>query len=134
MFEVSKSFTVDEYIEFRKISNWKEISYEQSLNSVLNSSYLIAIKDDNKTVGIARCITDMGYLFLLCDIMVLPDYQGRGIGKMLVDGLIKRINEDNKNNYYKIYIMSLKGKEGFYRACGFDDVIATGLQIEHMEE
>jgi len=134
MLKINKSFTINDYIEFRRLSNWKEISLEQASNSVINSAYLISVSNEDNILGIARCISDIGYLFLICDVMVRPDCQGKGIGKMLVEGLINMIKEDNKENYYKIYIMSLKGKEGFYKACGFDDSKATGLLIEHMEE
>ena len=40
----------------------------------------------------------------------------------------------NYKGYKKIYIMSLKGKEGFYEKLGFSKDICTGLTIESEDD
>lgn len=51
------------------------------------------------------------------DVMVHPDYQGRGLGTMLV----KAILQEARHRGTLIIAVSLDPEnEGFYRGCGFD--------------
>ena len=52
--------------------------------------------------------------------MVLPEYQGQGIGKALVLECIQFIDRQLKEGWrIKIVIVSAKGKEPFYEKLGF---------------
>ena len=52
--------------------------------------------------------------------IVDPDYQGQGIGRTLVEAVIKRIKDDSKPGYkVKLNLNSAKGKEPFYEKFGF---------------
>lgn len=126
------TFSIKSYKEFRSINNWVELSPIQ-YQQIKNTKIKIAIYNKNKLIGIARCISDFSYLFLICDVMVLKDYQGMGIGKKMLKHLIKYIKYNYKG-YKKIYIMSLKGKEGFYEKLGFSKDICTGLTIESEDD
>jgi GNAT superfamily N-acetyltransferase len=52
----------------------------------------------------------------LVDLMVHPDYQGSGIGKMLVSQAIEALRQDGIRTIEVIFEPRL---EPFYRACGF---------------
>src|SRR5712692_3570702 len=41
-------------------------------------------KPDRKQVGFARVVTDHATFAWLCDVFVLEEYRGRGLGKLLV--------------------------------------------------
>ncbi len=122
-------FTKEDYISLRNLVGWVPLEDSQYENIIKNSTYKIAIIHQNKVVGIARCITDLSYLYLLCDVMISPLMQGKGIGKKMMQCFIDYIKSKIDKAYAKIYIMSLKGKEGFYKSLGFKEDIATGLSI-----
>lgn len=129
-YEFRFSFTKEEYRDFRNLVGFKALE-ENQLNAVIeNSTYRIAVRNQGRIVGMARCISDKAYLYLLCDVMVHPQVQHRGIGKRMLNRFIKNLKYKIGNQYAKIYIMSLKGKEGFYQSVGFTEDIATGLTIE----
>lgn len=44
---------------------------------------------------------------------VLPEHQGRGIGRAMLAELCRRLPVDN------VILYAVPGKEGFYAACGF---------------
>ena len=50
----------------------------------------------------------------ICDVAILPEYQGRGLGKLIVSNLMERSKDHNK-----IILYAAPGKEGFYRKLGF---------------
>jgi predicted N-acetyltransferase YhbS len=46
-------------------------------------------------------------------MVVLPEYQGKGIGKGMLDRLCDKLPVEN------IILYSVPGREGFYMKCGF---------------
>ena len=56
----------------------------------------------------------------MADVIVKPDYQGKGIGKHLVSECIGYVDSQLKDGWkIKIVIVSAKGKENFYEQFGF---------------
>lgn len=55
------------------------------------AEYVIAAYDDEQLVGLIRTIGDGYYVVLIQDILVLPSYQGRGIGSELLKRLMDKV-------------------------------------------
>lgn len=76
---------------------------------------------DNKVVGTAAVITDMklGHENALAvqieDVAVLPEYQGKGVGKALVNHIINKYRKDA----YKIILYCSEQVQPFYEKLGF---------------
>jgi GNAT superfamily N-acetyltransferase len=68
----------------------------------------------------ARVISDGAYIAYIADVLVLPEYQGRGIGRELMNRVMLYI-KGNAVAGEKVYVnlMAAKGKEGFYKRFGF---------------
>jgi GNAT superfamily N-acetyltransferase len=49
------------------------------------SNLVIVARDEAKTVGVARALTDYAYCCYLSDLAVDRAYQGRGIGRRLIE-------------------------------------------------
>jgi ribosomal protein S18 acetylase RimI-like enzyme len=77
------------------------------------SARVITAWDGARIVGAARLLTDGICYGWICDVGVLPDHQGRGIGKGLMDRLMEG------NQHLRLFLTSAFGKEGFYRQLGF---------------
>jgi GNAT superfamily N-acetyltransferase len=54
------------------------------------SSMVLTAWNDDNLVGIARVLTDGGLYSYLCDLAVEPDVQRLGVGKALIDEVLKR--------------------------------------------
>lgn len=81
---------------------------------------IVSCRESDETVGCARVFWDKGYIAYLADVIVMPAYQGHGIGKALVSECIKFIDRQLKQGWrIKIVIVSAKGKEQFYEKLGF---------------
>lgn len=66
-----------------------------------------------------RAIRD-GMYVLIVDIVVIPEYQNKGIGKMVINRLLEEIEKDTKDgDATSITLIAVSGKEGFYEKCGF---------------
>ena len=106
-----------EKIEFRTQKNaWSA----QSLLECFDESYIImGLFDFEKLIGFS-VIYNTSFSTDLLTIGVDPDYQGRGIGRTLVEMVIGRIKDDMKPGYkVKLTLNSAKGKEPFYEKFGF---------------
>lgn len=128
------SLSVEDYLQLRKSAGWGVFPKRQAQAGINNSAYVIAARADGKTIAMARVITDGGYVAFIMDVVVLPEYQGQGIGstmlQMIMTYLRNMITDDERMN---VCLMSAKGKEGFYKQFGFlerpNDKMGAGMSM-----
>lgn len=87
-----------------------------------NSYTVVFVYDDNKLIGFGRAISDGVYQAGIYDVAVIPEYQGKGIGKMIIEHIIASIPQCNFILYAAI------GKERFYESLGFKKM-HTGMAL-----
>jgi len=77
---------------------------------------------------LTRLITDGGYAYLIVDVLVLPAYQRKGIGRTMLNRTMDYVRSTLKEGYVvKVDILSSAGKEGFYRSLGFIERPSEGM-------
>lgn len=105
--------------------DWEELSalFKQtlgdkpaaSLKTVFsNSRYRCFATDQGRLVGVGRALADGVDTSYLCDIAVLPEYQGSGLGKEIVRRLVAL-----SSGHKKILLYAVPGKQAFYCKFGF---------------
>lgn len=110
---------LEEYISILKAVEWK-IPTIRLLKISLEKGKNVKCVVDGKTIGMARFVTDGGYAGLLMDVVVIPEYQGHGYGKLLVKSLIDSIKDGLEDNEeIMIQLLSAPGKQSFYNLFGF---------------
>ncbi|MBR2659796.1 MAG: GNAT family N-acetyltransferase [Clostridia bacterium] len=120
MIQYEDHITPEEYMDLRRQVGWMEFPLEEARNCVENAYMVLCVRDEGKAVGVVRLLWDEGYVAFLSDVLVSPPYQGRGIGRKLVEAVIQRIRDDMKPGYkVKLTLNSAKGKEPFYEKFGF---------------
>ncbi|XP_023770976.1 uncharacterized N-acetyltransferase ycf52 isoform X4 [Lactuca sativa] len=76
-----------------------------------------------KLVGFGRAVSDNGLTASIYDVMVIPSLQGRGIGRMILQRIIRLLT--NKG-IYDIAALCSDQEMGFFKACGFgDDILGS---------
>jgi len=81
-----------------------------------NSNVIITLWNKNNLVGFGRATTDQVYRAVLWDVVVSKDLQRVGLGKVIVEELLK----DKKiNSAEKVYLMTTDSKD-FYKQLGFE--------------
>jgi GNAT superfamily N-acetyltransferase len=68
---------------------------------------------DGKLIGAGRGISDGALRAAIYDMVVLPEYQGKGIGTMIMNKLLEKANAEI------IILFANPGKEPFYARFGF---------------
>lgn len=109
------------YNEMRLAVGWKGLDPVQAEIGLKNSAYLTAAWDGDRPVGMARVISDGGYMTLIVDVMVLPHYQGRGIGRQMLTNVNQWLDSLGKDGLcIMVNLMATTGNEGFYEKFGFE--------------
>ncbi len=88
-----------------------------------NSMFRSFVFDADRLVGAGRVLADGRDCAYLCDIAVLPDHAGQGLGRAIIAHLV-----DCARGHKKIILYSVAGREGFYEKLGFRRM-ATAMAI-----
>jgi len=79
----------------------------------VNSTLVISAWDGDRLVGAVRVMSDTMFRSIIYDLMVLPEYQNKGIGKELVERCI----EHYPNSEW--LVQTTKEISGYYEKIGF---------------
>ena len=116
---IENNLTYEDYVALRASVDWNIFDEGQTRKCVSNSTYTITAVDDGQTIGMARMIGD-GMYFLIADVVVRPEYQGKGIGSQIMDRMIAYVEEQTpKGGRSSVTLLSVSGKEEFYAKKGF---------------
>ena len=118
-YNMESNITPEEYNELRNSVGWDSKEKHIIQNALASSIVVKKVIYENKTIGMARIIGD-GLYYLIVDVVVHSDYQKKGIGKLLIESIVKDIEERTEiEQKCSINLISMKGKEEFYQKCGF---------------
>ena len=117
--EIKNEISVKEFNELRNSVGWENkdtyIVEEALQKSVIIKKAVL----DHKVVGMARVIGD-GVYYLVVDVVVKEECQGKGIGKMMINEIVKDIDFlTDSGQSSSIILIANNGKEEFYEKCGF---------------
>ena len=79
----------------------------------VNSTLVISAWDDGRLIGAVRVLSDTMFRSIIYDLIVLPEYQNKGIGKELV----KRCIGHFPNSEW--LVQTTKEISGYYEKSGF---------------
>ncbi|MBQ5317690.1 MAG: GNAT family N-acetyltransferase [Oscillospiraceae bacterium] len=117
------------------ISLWESVwdgapSLEQTELAMQNTIFRVSVYDGDKAIAMARMIGDMGLCYYIKDVVVRPEYQGKGIGRMLVNELLKFVNDNGiKGTQVFVELAAVPDKIPFYEKIGFTTNEAQRLKI-----
>ncbi len=116
-------YTISESIEN---VNWQELvtvfelaplgpRTEENISTVFsNSMFRCFLYDNDRLIGAARALYDGADCAVICDAVVLPQYQGKGCGSKMINFLLTKVKGCGKTILYTV-----PGKEDFYKKFGF---------------
>ncbi|MCP3939863.1 MAG: GNAT family N-acetyltransferase [Desulfobacteraceae bacterium] len=76
----------------------------------------------DRLIGFGRAISDGVYQAAIYDCAVLPEFQGRGIGRTIMEKILSKVPHCN------VILYASPGKEGFYQTHGFRKM-KTGMAL-----
>jgi GNAT superfamily N-acetyltransferase len=89
----------------------------QELSQMLaNTWYMLAAYDGDQLVGFGRVVSDLVLHAMIYDMIVLPAYQGQGIGDQILNRLVEKCRQAGIRD---IQLFCARGKRAFYENRGF---------------
>lgn len=118
-YKIDYNLTSNDLYYLRKILGWKEISKEQLDKGLEHTEYKITIKNEDDIIAVGRIVSDYSCKGLLSDVLVNPNYQKQGFGKIVVTSLIKMVKDNLKDGeLFQLEASPTNGNRDFYIKCG----------------
>ena len=116
-----KAACLDDLVSLYKDAGWWKDSYGESpefLQGIVADSALFAgAFENNKLIGMGRALSDQASDAYIQDVAVLKEFQGRGIGKKIIQTLIAGLKAWGVD---WIGLIAEPGTTGFYEDLGFE--------------
>ena len=111
----------DLYLCLYRSVGWDAPGLDQIEKALEGSLATFCACDGDMPVGMARLMGDGGMSFYIKDFAVLPDYQGQGVGRALMNAMESWIEKQLKPGWaVSLELISSKGREPFYEKFGFE--------------
>lgn len=98
---------------FQKV-NWKHRVAEEIEKAFKLSTHTLFVYQNQSIIAFGRVIGDGRYYAMLADIVVDPNYQGKGLGSYLVTALNNQLT-----NYHFVNLSAAPGADDFYKRMGW---------------
>jgi GNAT superfamily N-acetyltransferase len=116
----TNTITVDEVNSIRASVGFRQIHPEQVKASLDGSAVIVAVYDQDKTVGMARLIWDGGSVAFIQDILVVPEYQMQGIETEMITRIFDFLRAKLKPGFgIQVDVKAWNNQEQFYESIGF---------------
>ena len=117
---LTNSLQVADYMRLHESAGWGKAEADIVAVALTNSYATFAVIEQKQVIGMARLLGDGAVTFYLKDFVILPEYQGQGVGKELLQYVQNYIKNEIKPGWpTTLELISAKGKEGFYQKFGF---------------
>ena len=122
--------TADEFIYLWE-SVWGNAPTKEQIELALtNSIFVVSVYDRGKVAAMARMIGDMGLCYYIKDVVVHPDYQKKGIGRLLINELLGFVKSNGiSGTEIFVELCAMPEKIPFYEKFGFSANEAQRLRI-----
>ena len=120
----NEAVSVKELADLRESIGWNRMENEYK-NPLLTSYYHIAVYEKEVLIGYIDCVSNGVTDAYIQDLMVHPDYQGRGIG---TDLMKKMINYLKQKHIYMISVVFEENLKPFYEKFGFFNMLCGQME------
>ena len=125
-----------EIFQLFQTTGWNEyfkLTPAELHRAVAESWDAVCAREGQKLVGFGRTISDGILHALIVEMIVLPDYQGKGIGSRILEELVGQCEAEGIRD---VQLFCAAGKAGFYEKYGFErrSANAPGMQRHFFPE
>lgn len=109
------------FLELYASVGWEPPCREQVETALKHTLASFVAYDGKKPVGMVRLIGDDGMSFYLKDFAVIPEYQSRGVGRLLICAVEREIRRRIRKDWaVSLELISTIEAQKFYEKMGFE--------------
>ena len=112
---VQSAPSVEDYLALRKLVGWTVVDKPLAQQALSQSLFHVTAVSEGRTIGMARIVGDGALFFYIQDLVVHPEVQQQGIGKLLMNE-VERFIQSNARLGATVGLFSAQGKEAFYQS------------------
>jgi GNAT superfamily N-acetyltransferase len=94
---------------------WAKNRTPELIARSMQNSLVFGVYDGSRQIGLARVVSDFATFAWLCDVFVLEEYRGRGIGKWLMETVLAHPDLQGLRRY----LLITRDAHGLYDKYGF---------------
>ncbi len=110
--------SLSEYNKLRSVVGWDGADEQAASEALRHSLFSVVALDGDAVIGCGRVVGDGGLYFYIQDLIVHPDYQHRGCGKLLMTELMSFVKKKARSGAF-IGLMAAEGLGKYYESFGF---------------
>ena len=118
MIDISFKDTIEipEVVEVYKANEWSSADKPTELiNALRNSHSLVTARKNGKLVGLANAISDGHLVVYYPHLLIHPDFQGHGIGRLIMQAMFERYG-----SFHQQMLTADGNAVSFYEKVGFE--------------
>ena len=114
--------TPELFLDLYTSVGWETPVIQQVKEALKNTLVTFTAYENNDPVGMVRLIGDGGMSFYIKDFAVIPSFQSKGVGTILMESIERYIKENIDENWaVSLELISTKEAVGFYKKKGFEE-------------
>lgn len=118
----ANTLTPELFLELYTSVGWEVPVVQQVKEALKNTLATFTAYENNDAVGMVRLIGDGGMSFYIKDFAVIPFFQSKGVGAILMENIERYIKENTDENWaVSLELISTKDAVGFYKKKGFEE-------------
>ncbi len=125
---VDNILQAEDFIRLRVEAGFAEIPLDHAKKALQNGLINVSALYNGELVGMGRLVGDGAMYWYLQEIIILPQFQRKGIGTMIVNHLVDYAKANSfTGKFTTVGGVSARGKEPFYEKMGFE-IIPNGIK------
>lgn len=122
---------VDDYCRLRSAAGMPPKTPQAARKGLPNTLYGVSLRSGDDVIGMGRVIGDGGCFYSLVDVAVAPPYQGRGLGKRIVNALADWLRANAEPSAY-VTLVADGGARHLNAKCGFVETAPASVNMEYI--
>jgi GNAT superfamily N-acetyltransferase len=124
-----ESLDLDVVFEFLAQAKWWTELTRESLERALRNSLCFSLKEGDRQIGVARVISDYVTYAYLCDVYIVEERRGKGLGSWL----IRSVLEHPDLKHLKRVALITHDAQDFYLDLDFRFLPNSNWYMEHLQ-
>lgn len=123
--------TAKDFIRLKVATGFRDRPIEQVEKALESNLFDVIAVCNDEVIGMGRLVGDGVMYWYLQEIIVLPEFQGKGIGTRIVDRLLEYIKDNTTpGTFVSIGLTAATGKDTFYDKFGFSKSLGMTKYLE----
>lgn len=120
-----------DYCRLRLEAGMSPKTLEAALKGLPNTLYGVSLQREGEVIGMGRIIGDGGCFYTVVDIAVSPAYQGRGLGKRIMNALDAWLRKNAEPSAYVTLVADGEARH-LYAKYGFVETAPASVNMEYI--